>query len=203
MSVLKEEKIREYLSKNDLKDRLVITPLLDGDEAIGASSIDIRLGTEFILMRKRYLGILDIRNQNEIEKNIYAYQEKIRINYQESFTIHPGQLILGSNLEYLSLPEDLMAYVIGKSTWGRAGLIIATATKIDPGFKGSITLEMVNLGEAPIVLYPGIPIAQLVLHKSVGKGKYTGRYKNPTGPQFPKISHNTKNWLFWLDKIEG
>ncbi len=198
MGVLKRTEIIDRIIEPNINKRLVITPLLDADEVIASSSIDLRLGTEYILLKKRIVGCLDIYKQDEIKKDIHSYQQRIRIKIRDKFTIHPNQLVLSSNLEYISIPEDLMAYVIGKSTWGRTGLVIATATKVDPGFKGSITLEIVNLGEVPIVLYPGMPIAQLVLHKTEGDGKYEGKYKNPTGPQFPKLGKASRNLDFWL-----
>ena len=67
-------------------------------------------------------------------------------------------------IEYLRLPSDLMSYVVGRSTWGRLGLIVATAIGIHPGFAGPLTLELRNLGETPLRLYPGEPIAQLFFH---------------------------------------
>jgi dCTP deaminase len=82
------------------------------------------------------------------------------------------------------------------------GLIIATATKVDPGFKGCITLEIINEGQVPIVLYPGILIAQLVLHKTSGKSRYSGRYNHPTGPQFPNFSKDYESWKFWYPEPE-
>jgi dCTP deaminase len=198
MTVIKKNRIIELLQSKDRNNRLVITPLLDHTKTIGASSVDLRLGTEFILLRRRSLQVLDIRDQDGINQGIYSYQERIRINYGSQFVIHPGQLVLGSILEYISLPSSLLAYVVGKSTWGRTGLIIATATKVDPGFKGSITLEIANLGEVPIVLYPGIPIAQLVLHSAEGQELYEGKYKNPTGPQFPALISDDPNWTKWF-----
>jgi dCTP deaminase len=77
------------------------------------------------------------------------------------------------------------------------GLIIATATKVDPGFQGCITLEIVNDGEVPLELYPGFPIAQLVFHDTAAEGDYTGTYICPTGPQFPKFKTNEFDWKHW------
>ncbi len=93
-----------------------------------------------------------------------------------------------------------MGYVIGKSSWGRAGLIVATATKVDPGFKGCITLEIINEGESPIVVYPGLPIAQLVLHNIEPplENEYCGNYKFSVGPVFPDFTEKSKNWDFWF-----
>lgn len=99
--------------------------------------------------------------------------------------------------EYLSLPKGLTATVEGRSSWGRLGLIIATACNVDPGFKGCLTLELVNNGEAPLVLYPGVRIAQLVFHRAEGEGYYRGgKYDCPVGPQFSRIGDD-KEIPFW------
>jgi dCTP deaminase len=83
----------------------------------------------------------------------------------DAVTIHPHQFILGVTLEYIRLPSDLMAYVVGRSSFGRLGLIIATAIGVHPHFFGALTLELRNLGEAPVRLYPGQTIAQLFFHE--------------------------------------
>lgn len=202
MSTLSIKHIIEYMEKRDIKDRLIVTPLFDPADFFDASSINVRLGNEFIIMNKRSFPNLDIFNKEELSSGIERYQEKIRINYREQFVLHPNQLIIGSTLEYLSLPKTLMCYVVGKSSWGRMGLIIATATKVDPGFKGCITLEIINEGEVPIVLYQGIPIAQLVFHEMVGTYEYTGKYSYSTGPQFPDFSDSYKKWRFWYQQDE-
>src|SRR5208282_5817450 len=80
----------------------------------------------------------------------------------QSFTLHPGDFALAVSLEYVAVPPDFMAFVEGKSSLGRAGLIVATATQVAPGFKGSIVLELFNSGTVPLLLRPGMPIAQLV-----------------------------------------
>lgn len=200
MGALTKEKIIEYMNKDDIKERLIITPLFNLDELLDPTSINLRLGNEFIVMKRESFPLLDIRDQDKLASRIERYQENIRVNYREKFVLHPHQLIIGSTLEYVSLPHKLMCYVVGKSTWGRMGLIIATATKVDPGFKGCITLEMINQGEVPVVLYPGIPIAQLVFHETVGEAEYKGKYNCATGPQFPDFIKNIEDWKFWYPK---
>ncbi|MBI5409968.1 MAG: dCTP deaminase [Nitrospirae bacterium] len=204
MSALTKAKIIEYMDgtkRLQIEDRLVVTPLINPFESFDAVSINVRLGNEFIIMKKQSFPILDISEKEELSNQIEKYQEKIRIDYGDKFVLHPHQLIIGSTLEYISLPKTLMCYVVGKSSWGRMGLIIATATKVDPGFRGSITLEIINEGEVPIVLYPGIPIAQLVFHETIGKAGYDGTYGYATGPQFPDFSKNYEKWEFWYKKI--
>ncbi len=197
MTALAESQIKEYMERGAIKERLIVTPLIDTSESFDAASVNVRLGSEFIIMKKQAFPILDIADKEGLPSRIEKYQEKIRINYREQFVLHPNQLIIGSTLEYISLPKRLMCYVIGKSSWGRMGLIIATATKVDPGFKGCITLEIINEGEVPIVLYPGIPIAQLVFHEVIGEAEYDGDYRYATGPQFPEFSKKYEKWKFW------
>ena len=199
MSALTITQIIGYMGK-DLKRRLIVTPMFDPSESFDAVSVNVRLGNEFIIMKKQSFPILDISNKEELSSRIEKYQEKTRIDYNEQFVLHPNQLIIGSTLEYICLPETLMCYVVGKSSWGRMGLIIATATKVDPGFKGCITLEIINEGEVPIVLYPGVPIAQLVFHETSGEARYDGTYGYSTGPQFPDFSKNYEKWKFWYPK---
>jgi dCTP deaminase len=209
-SIAKREKIkgpndnikRGVLSKNDIIDfveggNLIITPLLNPERQIANSAVDIRLGTEFIIMKKRAFSLFDPHEYKEYDRDIIGYQERIRIGYKKPFTIHPNSLVLASSMEFISLPENLMCYVIGKSSWGRLGLIIATATKIDPGFKGCITLEIVNHGEVPLKLYPGLPIAQIVIHYMSSPTRYDGRYSIAIGPEFPKLGEKNPDWLFW------
>jgi dCTP deaminase len=86
----------------------------------------------------------------------------------DSIVLHPHNLVLGETLEFVRLPSNVVGYVVGRSSWGREGLVVATAIGIHPGFAGPITLELRNLGEVPIRLYPGDLICQLFLHDVVG-----------------------------------
>jgi dCTP deaminase len=205
MSALTSREITEWMDakkRSDIKKRLIITPLINPKESIGASSVDVRLGNKFILMRRQSFPVLDIKAVKESsEDNIAKFQQSVRCNYGEPFVIHPHQLVIGSTFEYVSIPGGLMCYVIGKSSWGRMGLIIATATKVDPGFRGCITLEIVNEGEIPVKLYPGLPIAQLVFHVTLNeKDVYKGKYSCPIGPEFPIFDSTKKDWQFWMSE---
>lgn len=187
MSVLTKEAIMDALYEGRVGQGLVITPLKI--EQIGASSIDVHLGNEFIIFKRASLTSFDIRSPDMISrKNVHKYQEKIRIGNNESFILHPRQMVLGATQEYISLPKNVMASICGRSTWGRTGLIIATATQIEPCYKGCITLELVNDGEIPLVLYTGIRVAQLTLYETTGACDCTpSRYHYQTGPEFPKF----------------
>lgn len=195
MSVISKEQLIALVKNKEL----IITPILSVEETFDNVSLNVRLSNQFIIMKKQSFPSFDIKSH---PKNVEECHKKIKINYHESFILHPGELILGATLEYFSIPTNLMGYVIGKSSWGRAGLIVATATKVDPGFKGCITLEIINEGPSPIVVYPGLPIAQLVLHTiepSIKEG-YSGNYKFSVGPVFPDFTEKSRKWDFWFPK---
>jgi dCTP deaminase len=195
--VLTRKELNECLNAPALKERLVVTPLLDRDAALGESSIDVRLGNQFLVLKRESLAALDLGRAPLTDVSRHKFLSRIVRSRREAFVLHPRQLVIGSSLEYIHIPAGLMCYVVGKSTWGRMGLIIATATKVDPGFKGCVTLEIVNEGEVPLFLYPGFPIAQLVIHRTESPTVYRGRYRCPIGPEFPKFDTglSLKPWI--------
>jgi len=200
MSVVTHREILDLMDASkiaDITNRLIITPLLDPKNDIGPISVDLRLGHQFIIFQRHYFSHLDIGIYESEGEPAENYQKRLIRRQGEGFVIHPNQYVIGSTLEYIQIPPRYMGYVVGKSTWGRMGLIIATATKVDPGFKGCITLEIVNDGEVPIILYPGVPIAQIVLHKTDGKERAKSSYQHATGPQFPKFKNRTDDWQYW------
>lgn len=156
---------KEYLSKSvhDIEDRILITPILDVNQ-IGPGSIDLRLGNDYILFQKA-TGLLKINplERREIERELHKYQTRVRLNFGEPLYLHPGELILARTFEYIRIPDKFAADVVGRSSLGRLGPIIATAPRIQPGFKGTVTLEIVNLGNVPVVLYPCLRVAQLII----------------------------------------
>ena len=177
---------------------LLIVPLLEENQ-IGAASVDVRLGHEFIVLHRSSVHHVDPTKPDEWPRILNRSQEKVRISLHQEFIVHPGQLVLGSTLEYLSLPLNLAATVEGRSSWGRLGLLVATASTIGPGFKGCVTLELVNAGEVPLALYPGQRVAQLVFQELSGPAKYEGKYNCPTGPEFTRLNEDT-DIAFWGKK---
>ena len=167
---------------------LIITPLLSNKQ-ISDSAIDLRLGNEFILFKKRSFPVLNVFNE-KLRMESLKYFEIVKIDYDSEIVLHPNQLVLGSTFEYIKLPCDVISYVIGKSTWGRMGLITATAIKVDPGFRGVITLELVNIGEVPLILKPKMKIVQITFHKTDNEvNQYSGKYMFPTGPGIPNFDN--------------
>jgi len=198
--VLTGDEISRRIHSLDLGEKIFFTPLIDQSQQIGAASLDVRLGTEFIVFRRTKYSIIDVlrTDKSSVEKKIGGYQEKIFVRVGNSLVLHPQQLVLGSTLEYVRVPNDLAADVIGRSSWGREGLLIATATHVGPGFAGVITLELTNEGDAPIPLYPSSRIAQLVFFKLMSQKKLkpqllASKYIGATGPSFSKL-HEDKDW---------
>jgi dCTP deaminase len=127
------------------------------DEAlVQPASVDLRLGDTFRVFHNHRASAIDLR---EPPKNL---TEEIRIEPDVPFVIHPGEFALGRTQEWVELPDDIVARIEGKSSLGRLGLIVhATAGFCDPGWKGTLTLELANLTRVPIKLYAGSLIAQL------------------------------------------
>ena len=120
------------------------------------ASVDLRLGDSFRVFHNHKAEAIDLRNP---PTNL---TEEVRIEEGEPFVIHPGEFCLGRTAEWVELPDDIVARIEGKSSLGRLGLIVhATAGFCDPGWRGTLTLELNNLTRIPIKLYPGILIAQL------------------------------------------
>lgn len=168
MAVLSGKRIKQRFDDPDFNKRLIIKPILEPSSQLrdGQASIDIRLGSDFALIVPSSYGQVDELQFTDSSHNL-ALPKLYRKHYVplgENIVLHPHQLLLANTLEYLRLPLDLMSYVVGRSTWGRLGLIVATAVGIQPGFAGCLTLELRNLGETPLTLWPGQTIAQLFFH---------------------------------------
>jgi len=162
--ILKSERIADLLENPDKKDPLVIVPcpnLLDLRKS-GSASIDLRLGTWFVTPRQARMSHLNII---EGETTQAQFTKINYVPFGSQYYLHPRSFVLGVTLEWLRLPIDLAGYIVGKSSWGRCGLIIATAAGVHPGFKGCLTLELSNTGEVPIPIIPGMTICQLFLHR--------------------------------------
>ena len=192
MTLLRSEDLYEAMERADLDERLVIMPMLDADKQIGPASIDLRLGTQFQMLRRSAGPAMD--PGGEFEAAVEESHDPATVDYGTPFWLHPGQFVLGTTLEFLQLPADLGAYVVGRSTWGRLGLVVATAIMVQPGWRGNLTLELANEGESPIALYAGSRIAQLAIHslESATKHPYTGGYSGPTGPWAPLLEKERK-----------
>jgi dCTP deaminase len=149
-SVLSDGTIRRLVAER----RIVIDPWQP--ELVQPASVDLVLGNSFRVFHNHRVTAIDLRDP---PRNL---TEEVVVEGEDPFAIHPGEFVLGRTQEYVELPEDVVARIEGKSSLGRLGLIVhATAGFVDPGFRGTLTLEITNLTRVPIKLYAGLPIAQL------------------------------------------
>jgi dCTP deaminase len=175
------------LSDRDIKaeidtDRVRLDPYDPG--MIQPSSIDVRLDKFFRLFDNHKYPVIDpAKDQPELTR-------LVEVEPDDGFVLHPGEFVLGSTLETVSLPDDLAARVEGKSSLGRLGLLThATAGFVDPGFSGHVTLELSNVATLPIILWPGMKIGQLCFFRlsspaenPYGSAKYGSHYQGQRGP---------------------
>ena len=149
-SVLSDGTIRRLVDEG----RIAIDPW--DPTMVQPASVDLRLGESFRVFHNFRVPAIDLADP---PTNL---TEHIVVQEGDPFVIHPGEFCLGRTQEWVELPDDLVARIEGKSSLGRLGLIVhATAGFVDPGWKGTLTLEITNLTRVPIILWPGKPIAQL------------------------------------------
>jgi dCTP deaminase len=150
VSVLSDGTITRLVSEGRIK----IDPWDEG--MVQPASVDLRLGNSFRVFHNYKITAIDLREPPT------GLTERFDVDEDEPFVIHPGEFCLGSTLEHVELPNDIVGRLEGKSSLGRLGLIVhATAGFCDPGWRGTLTLEINNLTRVPIRLYAGLPIAQL------------------------------------------
>ncbi|WP_205695832.1 dCTP deaminase [Conexibacter sp. SYSU D00693] len=151
-SVLSDGTIRRLVEEG----RLRIEPW--DAQMVQPASVDLKLGPSFRVFHNHRIQAIDLADPPG------GLTEHVAIEDDGTFVIHPGEFVLGRTVEHVTMPDDLVARIEGKSSLGRLGLIVhATAGFVDPGFTGTLTLEITNFNSVPIVLRPGLPIAQLSL----------------------------------------
>jgi len=184
VSVLSDRSIKKALATG----RLGIQPL--DEQAIQPASVDLRLDGVFRVFRTTSRTYVDVA------QDVDDLTELVEISPQEPFVIHPGSFCLGSTLETVMIPNDIVARVDGKSSLGRLGLLVhATAGYVDPGWTGKLTLELSNQSQMPIALYYGMRIAQISfielttpVDRPYGSAELGSKYQGQTGPTPSRIS---------------
>jgi dCTP deaminase len=191
--ILSDVDLLRQLEKED--DGLVVEPLKDIDQQVQPASIDMRLGNKFITFNRTNITCIHPDNKDEIER----YTEKKTVSPNEEFVLHPGDFVLAETEEWIEVPDDLVASVEGRSSLGRLAVVVhATAGWIDSGFRGHVTLELSNLGVAPVALTPGMRVAQLVVQtlKTPCKRPYgsdrDSKYQDQTEPTPSQIKQDTE-----------
>ncbi len=164
--------VKNAILQSIAEGQLVISPILSAKQ-LGASSVDLRLGNVFLMVRARGLSDVDpgrfaysddAISDHALQQARRQKHERYEAPFGHKFLLHPGMLALVPTLEWIKLPPNLQGIVTARSSWAREGLSIATASLIHPGYKGVITLELANLGQIPLGLYPGLRIAQIAFY---------------------------------------
>ncbi len=148
------------------------------------SSVDVRVDRYFRVFRNSRYPFIDVKSEQE------GLTELVEVEDDEAFILHPGEFVLGSTLERVTLPDDLVARLEGKSSLGRLGLLIhSTAGFIDPGWDGHVTLELSNVANLPITIYAGMKIGQLSFvqltepaERPYGSAGIGSKYQGQRGP---------------------
>ena len=181
--ILSDRSIREEITKG----RIEIDPF--DDACVQPSSIDLHVDRRFRTFHNARYPYIDVK------KEMPDLTELVEVEDRVPFILHPGEFVLGSTLERVALPDDLVARLEGKSSLGRLGLLIhSTAGYVDPGWNGYLTLELSNVANLPITIYPGMKIGQIsffrltsaadVPYGSADRGsKYQGQ-RGPTASRF-------------------
>jgi dCTP deaminase len=191
MAVLSDRDIRGQLQAG----RVRIDPY---DAAcLQPSSVDLHLDSDFrVFLNNRY-PYIDVRSPQP------DLTDLVSIDGDEPFILHPGEFVLGQTLEWVELPDDLVARLEGRSSLGRLGLLIhSTAGYVDPGWKGNLTLELSNVANLPIALYSGMKIGQIsffqmssAVERPYGSRELGSRYQgqsSPTASQYYKDFESTR-----------
>ena len=177
--ILSDRTLREQLAAG----RIVIDPL--DESLIQPSSIDVRISNLFRVFRNHTAPLIDVKqDQADLTELVEVSDDG------DPFILHPGEFVLGSTLERVAVPDDLVGRVEGKSSLGRLGLLIhSTAGFVDAGFDGHITLELANVASLPITLYPGMKIGQVSFmqmttpaDRPYGSGARGSKYQGQRGP---------------------
>lgn len=170
--ILSDKTIAEMLKEGTL----AIEPLQEGQ--IQPASVDIRLGDTFAVVEDSAGGIITMHSEIKY-KTIKA----------DKYLLLPGQFVLATTMEYIKLPDDLTAFVEGRSSLGRMGLFIQNAGWVDPGFRGEITLELFNANRCAIELQAGRRVGQLVFAKMdfPANNPYSGKYQGQQGATGSRI----------------
>lgn len=185
--ILSKARLIDRLTKsaNDAQS-LVITPLTCPGKSLSSDSVDLRLGTSFILSRSDRLAA-NVPGYAER----YEYQRPVHVPLGRYLVLPGHQTVLASTLEFMKLPYDLAAMVLTKSSWARTFISVENAPWVHPCYRGCLTLEVANMSETALTLYPGLRVAQLVFMHVSGaeppEKELSGKYVGPVRPEAPHL----------------
>ena len=183
------------IKKALLTKRIVIDPAPDFSSQLGSCSIDLRLGTKFRVFNHSKVGLIDPNSTASAEDMM----TEIEVSEGDQFILQPGDFVLATTMETVTIPNDLLARLEGRSSLGRLGIVVhSTASVFDPGWHGVAVLELGNLGKMPVALYPGMRICSFTFEElsSPSKQPYTqkksAKYANQSAPIASRIGQDAK-----------
>jgi len=156
--IFSDRDIRRLLSSG----AIVVEPPPNLDLQLGSCSLDLRLSNEFSMFEYNKIPFIDIRNPDQAQQTT----RQIHVDDDQAFVLHPGSFVLAITIERIELADDIVGRLEGRSSLGRLGIIVhATASIIDPGWRGRVVLELANHGTMPVALYPGIRVCSLTFEQ--------------------------------------
>jgi len=171
--------------------RIIVQPAPDLETQLGSCSLDLRLSNEFSVFEYNKHPFIDVRD-NKASRDV---MKPITVDDDQPFVLHPGSFVLAITIEHVELPDDIVARLEGRSSLGRLGIIVhATASIIDPGWRGRIVLELANHGQMPVALYPGMRVCSVTFEPLSTPvdvpywKKAQAKYKGQNSAQASKIS---------------
>lgn len=188
--ILTDSDIKKYIQDGKIE----ITPTPNFSDALGSCSIDLRLGYSFRVFELSKYPFIDPLGKIKQETT-----REMIVKEGNYFMMHPGEFVLATTLENVSLPSDVVGRLEGRSSLGRLGIVVhSTASLVDPGFSGKIVMELGNLGKIPVALYPGMRVCALTFEKlekpvEVPYGmKKNAKYHGQNEPVESKITSENK-----------
>ncbi len=178
--------------------RIAIAPR-PGDDRISGVSVDLRLGNRFRVFSSHQTPYIDLSGSRaDVDQAVEkVMSDEIQLSDGERFVLHPGELALGITLESITLPDNLVGWLDGRSSLARLGLMVhVTAHRIDPGWSGNIVLEFFNSGKLPLALRPGMAIGAMSFETLTGPAerpyvkREDAKYRDQSGPVASRISQD-------------
>jgi len=171
-----------------LEDGSIIIEPRPPKARFGGASVDLTLAEEIRVFNTLRCPFIDYRLIKEAPDYLLKVTDPVRLSESAPLILHPGKVIIRSTVEWIEIPNDLSAELQGRSSLARIGILPHTAGKIDPGWKGKLTLEVSNVSEIPVALYPGVAICQLLFYElsspaDLSHKEAISRYQLQTGPR--------------------
>ncbi|HEX8551309.1 MAG TPA: dCTP deaminase [Abditibacteriaceae bacterium] len=183
--VLSDVDVRKALESGEIS----VSPAPDLDVQLGACSLDLRLGSEFRVFERARTAFIDPRGVIDWD----SFTSVVTVPDDQPFIMHPQELVLASTIENISIPDNILGRLEGRSSLGRLGIIVhGTAPLFYPGFQGCAVMELGNIGPMPVALYPGMRICSFTFERlsSPSSKPYRGKYAGQSGPVGSKLQRD-------------